>query len=84
MALLQGTVALVTGSFRGIGKSIVERLARDGAIVVVNYARSRDKALEVAKTIEETGGRALAIQADVADVTDYAGFSERSWNASAN
>jgi 3-oxoacyl-[acyl-carrier protein] reductase len=70
MASLDGKVALVTGSSRGIGRAIAERLARDGAMVVVNYARSADAAREVVSAIEATGGRAAAVQADVSRVED--------------
>lgn len=65
-----GKVALVTGSSRGIGKAIAERLGNDGAKVVVNYAGSADKAQEVVATLEAKGGKAIAVQADVSKVAD--------------
>lgn len=70
MAPLVGKIAIVTGGSRGIGRAIAERLAQDGASVVVNYARSADKAKEVVKAIEATGGQALAVQADISKVAD--------------
>jgi 3-oxoacyl-[acyl-carrier protein] reductase len=65
MAALKGKVAIVTGSSRGIGRAIAERLAKDGASVVVNFTQNTDQAKEVVTTIEADGGRALAVQADV-------------------
>ena len=60
-------VAIVTGSSRGIGRAIAERLAADGVATVVNFRADSRAAHEVVATIEAAGGRALAIQADVAD-----------------
>jgi len=60
-------VALVTGSSRGIGRSIATRLGQDGFDVVVNYRTGRAAAEEVVADIEAKGGRALAVQADVTD-----------------
>jgi 3-oxoacyl-[acyl-carrier protein] reductase len=65
MAALTGKIAIVTGSSRGIGRAIAERLARDGAQVVVNYTRGADAARAVVSAIERAGGRARAVQADV-------------------
>jgi 3-oxoacyl-[acyl-carrier protein] reductase len=59
-------VALVTGASRGIGRAIAVELARNGATVVVNYARSPEAAAEVVATITSAGGKAWSIQADVA------------------
>jgi NAD(P)-dependent dehydrogenase (short-subunit alcohol dehydrogenase family) len=66
MALaLEGKIALVTGGSRGIGRAIAERLAANGASVVINYARSPQAAQEVMKNILATGGRAITVQADI-------------------
>ena len=66
MTSLEGKVAIVTGASKGIGAGIALRLAADGAAVIVNYARAADDADAVVRRITEAGGRAVAVQADLA------------------
>ncbi|MEY4704675.1 MAG: hypothetical protein RL042_871 [Nitrospirota bacterium] len=70
MASLSGKVAIVTGSSGGIGRAIAERLAEDGAIVVVNYGTSAEKARQVVTGIQGKGGKAVAVQADMSQIAD--------------
>lgn len=65
MSSLQGKVAIVTGSSRGIGRAIAERLGKDGATVVVTYHSSDEKARTVAETIQSNGADAIALQVNV-------------------
>jgi 3-oxoacyl-[acyl-carrier protein] reductase len=65
---LNKKVALVTGGSRGIGAAIAKRLAADGASVAITYAKDEGAASAVVKAIERDGGRAVAIQADAANV----------------
>ena len=67
---LTGKVAVVTGSGRGIGKGIALKLGQEGASVVVNYRKSEDEAEAVVKEIEQQGGKAAAIQADMSQVEE--------------
>ena len=67
---LNEKVAIVTGASRGIGRQVAIQLARFGAKVAVNYSSSRGKADEVVKTIEQFGGQAVAIHADVSKVSE--------------
>jgi 3-oxoacyl-[acyl-carrier protein] reductase len=68
MSKLAKKVAFVTGGSRGIGAAIAKRLATDGASVAITYAKDASAAAAVVKAIELGGGRAIAIQADAANV----------------
>ncbi|HLN64562.1 MAG TPA: 3-oxoacyl-[acyl-carrier-protein] reductase [Symbiobacteriaceae bacterium] len=64
--MLANRVAIVTGASGGLGKAIATKLAAAGAAVVVNYARNAQAAADLVASIEAAGGKALAVQADVA------------------
>ena len=67
--MLENKVALVTGAGRGIGKQIAISLAAEGAMVIVNYNGSKDRAVETVQEIEQAGGKAAAYQCNVAEDT---------------
>ena len=73
---LMGKIALVTGASRGIGRTCALYLAKLGAKVVVNYARSSAQADQVAAQIREMGGEATAIRADVSKQEDVEAMME--------
>jgi 3-oxoacyl-[acyl-carrier protein] reductase len=68
MSTLMDKAVLVTGGSRGIGAAIAKRLAADGANVAITYAKDASAAAAVVKAIERGGGKAIAIQADAANV----------------
>lgn len=70
MSRLKNKVAVVTGASKGIGAAIAKDLAAEGAAVVVNYASSREGAERVVKDITAKGGKAIAVQGDVAKAAD--------------
>src|SRR5579871_5498598 len=70
MGELTGKVAIVTGASKGIGAGIAKALGKAGAAVVVNYASSKDGADRVVKEIAQNGGKAIAVQGDVARAGD--------------
>ena len=72
MNKLAGKVAVVTGASKGIGASIAKHLAAEGAAVVVNYASSKEGADRVVAEITGQGGKAIAVQANVAKKAEIA------------
>ncbi|TAM13751.1 MAG: glucose 1-dehydrogenase [Rhodanobacter sp.] len=70
MSKLEGKTALVTGASKGIGAAIAKALAAEGAAVVVNYASSKAGADAVVAEITQAGGKAIAVQGNIADATD--------------
>jgi 3-oxoacyl-[acyl-carrier protein] reductase len=70
MKILEGKVAIITGSSRGIGRVVAEQLADLGAKVVINYSSSPQKAEEVVEDIIKKGGKAVALHADLSKLSD--------------
>lgn len=60
-------VAFITGGSGGIGRAVVERLARDGMLVAVHYAGNESKAEDAVAAVNAAGGRAIAVPGDIAD-----------------
>ena len=70
MKEFEGKVALVTGSSKGIGKGIAIELAKNGANVVINYHSDKEGALDTKRKVEELGGNAVIVKADVGNFKD--------------
>jgi 3-oxoacyl-[acyl-carrier protein] reductase len=81
MGELEGKVAVVTGASKGIGAAIAKGLGAAGAAVVVNYASSREGADRVVAEITGNGGRAVAVQGDVAKAADVRRLFEETQRA---
>lgn len=67
---MRAKTCVVTGSAKGIGRGIAERFGEDGCEVVVNYRSSEEAAAEAVAQIEESGGSAIAVQADVTNLDE--------------
>ena len=65
---MRGKTCVVTGSSKGIGRGIAERLGENGCAVAVNYRGSTDAAHETVESVKDAGGTAIAVQADVTDL----------------
>lgn len=74
---LSSRVALITGGARGIGAAIAHALAETGARVIINFINSETAAAELQRSIESSGGQAIALQADVTQPTAVAQMIER-------
>jgi 3-oxoacyl-[acyl-carrier protein] reductase len=81
MNKLENKVAVVTGASKGIGASIAKHFAAEGAKVVVNYASSKEGADRVVKMINDNGGIAIAVQADVSNEADVTRLFEETRKA---
>jgi glucose 1-dehydrogenase len=78
-ARLEGKVAVVTGSGSGIGQSIAERLAQEGANLVVDYRDHPEQAQQTVDKIVAAGGKAVMVQADVTSLADSDNLIAQAW-----
>jgi 3-oxoacyl-[acyl-carrier protein] reductase len=78
---LENQTCVVTGASRGIGRGIAEEFGRHGASVVVNYRSSEAAAHDAVETIEDAGGQAIPVQADVSDYDAVQGMAEEAEEA---
>jgi glucose 1-dehydrogenase len=79
MSRLAGKVAVVTGSGSGIGQAIAERLAQEGANLVVDYRDHVDQAQVTVDKITAAGGKAVMVHADVSNLADCANLIDQAW-----
>ena len=76
---LTGKIAVVTGSGSGIGQAIAERLAQEGASLVVDYRDHIEQAQDTQQKIAAAGGKSILVQADVSNLADGANLIEQAW-----
>ena len=79
--MLDGGTAIVTGSSSGIGQGIAERLALEGANVVIDYVGSPDGAQETLKKVQAAGAKGLVVEADVSQVSAVRTLVDEAWKA---
>ena len=80
MKRLKDKIAVITGASSGIGRGIAQAFAEEGADVVVNYRKSKEKAESLVEEIKESGCRAIAVQADMANKDDIESLIEETTN----
>jgi len=76
---LEGKVAVVTGSGSGIGQAIAERLAAEGASLVVDYRDHIEQAQQTQQKIASTGGKSILVRADVSNLADVVNLIDQAW-----
>ena len=76
---LTGKIAVVTGSGSGIGQAIAERLAQEGASLVVDYRDHIEQAQDTQQKIAAAGGRSILVQADVSKLADCTNLIDQAW-----
>jgi 3-oxoacyl-[acyl-carrier protein] reductase len=80
MKRLKDKIAVITGASSGIGRGVAQAFAEEGADVVVNYRQSQEKAESLVEEINQTGRRAIAMQADMANEEDIIRLIEETMN----
>src|SRR5579875_563601 len=80
MGRLSGHTAIVTGSSSGIGQGIAERLAKEGAGVVIDYRSTPQGADETLKRVEAAGGKGIVVQADVSKLDELQHLVDQAWS----
>jgi glucose 1-dehydrogenase len=81
MGTLTGRTAIVTGSSSGIGQGIAERLAQEGANVVIDYVGAAASAQETLKKVEGAGAKGIVVEADVSQVSAVRNLVDATWKA---
>ncbi|HEV2464934.1 MAG TPA: glucose 1-dehydrogenase [Acidobacteriaceae bacterium] len=81
MGLLAGKTAIITGSSQGIGQGIAERLAQEGAHVVIDYIGAPESANATLKAVTDAGGKGIIAEADVSKVAAVRSLVDQAWKA---